>query len=294
MLMVFEPLLFIAAIAILAPFALWRRARTLSAALLVVVVMGGCLFGSEWISLPGSAAARHDLSVMTWNVQFGMRTPAEQATQLEGVGADLVGLIEIEPDASAALAADAVLAARYPYQALAPRPGSWGLAVLSRYPISNVDSTDDPACLDLLVDAPAGRIHVILAHPNHVWIDTITPIRLPVGYDQSQRNPEIARVRTRIDAALAAGDRLLVLGDYNTSPSEAEYAALKRGLRDTHVEVGEGPGWTWRPSRFTFLPFGFLRIDLQLTAGAIRPASTSIDCSLPGDHCRLFGDYQID
>jgi len=26
----------------------------------------------------------------------------------------------------------------------------------------------------------------------------------------------------------------------------------------------------------------------------ILPASTLIDCSLPGDHCRLFGQNQID
>jgi hypothetical protein len=30
------------------------------------------------------------------------------------------------------------------------------------------------------------------------------------------------------------------------------------------------------------------------TRGSIYPASTWIDCSLPGDHCRLFGDYEID
>ncbi len=47
MAMVLEPLLFLAAIAVLAPIALWRRARTLAAALLVCVVAGGCLFGSE-------------------------------------------------------------------------------------------------------------------------------------------------------------------------------------------------------------------------------------------------------
>ncbi|HEX7490979.1 MAG TPA: hypothetical protein VF337_04690 [Candidatus Limnocylindrales bacterium] len=59
-------------------------------------------------------------------------------------------------------------------------------------------------------------------------------------------------------------------------------------------EVGEGPGWTWRPSRIDFLPFGLLRIDLQLSAGRIRPVSTSIDCGVPGDHCRLSGDYEVD
>jgi endonuclease/exonuclease/phosphatase family metal-dependent hydrolase len=166
--------------------------------------------------------------------------------------------------------------------------------VLSRYPISDVVSTANPSCLDLVVSTPQGRVHVIAAHPAHADIVTRTSLRLPVGYDPSSRDAEIAKIRTRIDPTLAAGDRLLVLGDFNTASSEPEYTVLTRGLRDTHVQVGEGPGWTWRPSRIDFLPFGFLRIDLQLSAGAILPASTSIDCSLPGDHCRLFGDYEID
>ena len=294
MLMVFEPLIFILVTVPMAPLALWRRARTLAAALAVAVILGGCLFGSEWISLPGSGAGRHDISVMSWNVQFGTRTPADQAAQLHGATADIVALLEVEPDASAAIDSDPNVAAHYPYRALVPRVGPWGLALLSRYPISDVTSTSGRACLDLYVAAPQGRIHVIVAHPNHAAIETVTRLRLPVGYDPSDRDGEIAGVRDRIDAALSNGDRLLVLGDFNTAPSEAEYSILTRGLRDTHVEVGEGPGWTWRPSRIDFLPFGFLRIDLQLTSGAIRPASTSIDCSLPGDHCRLFGDYEID
>jgi endonuclease/exonuclease/phosphatase family metal-dependent hydrolase len=292
--MVFEPHLYIAAIVVLAPLAFWRRARTLAAVLAIIAIIGGSLFGSEWISLPGSGAGRHDISVMTWNVQYGTRTPAAQAAQLETVSADLVALMEVEPDASDAIAADPILTSRFPFRVLAPRPGAWGLAILSRYPISDVLSIEDPSCLDLMVATPQGKVHVIAAHPNHADIDTRTPLRLPVGYDPTGRDAAIARVRTRIDAALAAGDRLLVLGDYNTTPSEPEYAALSRGLRDTHEEVGEGPGWTWRPSRIDFLPFGFLRIDLQMSAGKIRPVSTSIDCSLPGDHCRLFGDYEID
>jgi endonuclease/exonuclease/phosphatase (EEP) superfamily protein YafD len=294
MAMVFEPHIFIGVAAVVAVAALLGRSRLLALSLIVTLVGGGFLFGSEWISVPGSAAGRHDLSVMSWNVQYRTRTPAEQASQLEGVTADLIDLQEVEPDAAAAIESDAVLTARYPYRAMAPRRGAWGLAILSRYPISNIRSTYPPACLDLIVATPRGPVHVVEAHPNHATIQTSTPLRLPLGYDPTTRDVEISSVRSRIEAALAAGDRLLVLGDYNTTPSEPEYSVLAAGLRDTHVEVGQGPGWTWRPSRLTFLPFGFLRIDLQLSAGAIRPVSTSIDCSLPGDHCRLFGDYEID
>jgi endonuclease/exonuclease/phosphatase family metal-dependent hydrolase len=292
--LVLEPHLFLAVLVILTPVALLGRANVLAVTLLITLTTGGVLFGSEWISMPGSGASHHDLSVMTWNVQYRTRTPAEQAAQLESVTADLVALQEVEPDAASAIAGDTVLTARYPFRVMAPRVGTSGIVVLSRYPMSGVDSTDDPACLDLQVATPRGKVHVIVAHPAHATIDRRTSQRLPVGYQQSDRAIAIAIIRTRIEAAVAKGDRLIVLGDFNTSPSEPEYRLLTAGLRDTHVQVGEGPGWTWRPSRLTFLPFGLLRIDLQLTAGSITPASTSIDCSLPGDHCRLFGDYEID
>lgn len=80
---------------------------------------------------------------------------------------------------------------------------------------------------------------------------------------------------------------MLVIGDFNTSPTEPAYDDLTRGLRDVHVEVGQGTGWTWRPSRFESLPLGFLRLDMAVIGGALDPVASSVDCSLPGDHCRL-------
>jgi vancomycin resistance protein VanJ len=293
--LVLEAPLFIAAFAVLAPLALLARARALGLALVVLVAAGGCFFGSDWISVPGvGGAARHDLAVMTWNVQYGSRSPAEAAAQLETANVDLIALQELEPDSSAAIEADAVIATRYPYRSMSPQWGAWGVAILSRYPIHDVQPFPWPARLQLVVETPRGPVHVIDAHPAHAEFDTVTPFRLPVGYDPSQRDDEIAVIRKWIDPALENGERLLVLGDFNTSPTEPEFALLTRGLRDTHVEVGEGPGWTWRPSRFTFLPVAFLRIDLQLTAGPIYPASTWVDCQYQGDHCRLFGAYEID
>ena len=292
--LVAEELLFIAALVLLAPVALLARARRLGAALLVLLVVAGGIMGSEWVSLPGSGAGRHDFSALTWNLQFGVRTPAETVARLHGVVEDVVALQELEPDPAAAIESDATLVARYPYRAMGAHTGMSGLGLLSRYPIRDVTFPRPPAGLELIVATPRGDVRVIVGHPAHAYIRTFTPLRLPLTYDPTHRDDVIASLRVRIDASLAAGERLLVLGDFNTSPTEPEYAVLTAGLRDTHVEVGLGPGTTWRPSRLTFLPVAFLRIDLQLTAGAIRPASTSIDCSLAGDHCRLSADYQID
>ena len=289
-----EEHLFIAVLALLAPVALLTRARLLGLALAVVVVAGGGLFGSEWISLPGAGATRRDLSVMSWNLQYGARTPAEAAAQLEGVTVDLIALQELEPDAAAAIEANPVIAARYPHREMEPKTGARGVAILSRYPIVKVDLPDLEAEIQLVLDTPRGQVRVIDAHPMPAAMETITPFRLPIDFNPTERDAAIALVRGSIDAASGAGERILVLGDFNTAPSEPENEVLTEGLRDTHLEVGMGPGWTWRPSRFTFLPVAFLRIDRQLTGGAIYPVSTSVDCSLPGDHCRLFGDYEID
>jgi vancomycin resistance protein VanJ len=291
--MILEEHLLIGALVVLAPIAALARARLLGVALAVVLIVGVVLFGSEWISPPGGG--RHDLTVMTWNVEYGVRSPADQAAQLEGVDADVIALEEVEPDAAAAVEADAVITARFPYRAMAPRPLAWGLAVLSRYPVGNVRSTSAPAMLELDVATPRGAVYLIVGHPAHADIGTVTPLRLPVSYEPAYRDSEIARIRERVQAALtASATPVLLVGDFNVAPTEAEYRVLTESLRDTHVEVGEGPGWTWRPSRLTFLPFGLLRIDLQLSAGPISPSSTWTDCSLPGDHCRLFAAYEID
>jgi endonuclease/exonuclease/phosphatase (EEP) superfamily protein YafD len=289
---VFEEQLLLAVVILLVPISLATRARHLLVGLAVSGLVFGGLFGSEWVSLPGSAAGRSDLGVMSWNLEYGTRTPSEAVGQLQGVDADLIGLVELEPPISAAIEADPTLAARYPYRFMVPRDLAWGVGLMSRYPISDMVTVYPPACLEALVTTPRGPVRVIVGHPRHASVHGL--FRVPIVYDPRPRDVRIETIREMIDASLASGDRLLVVGDFNTTTSEPEYRVLTKGLRDTHTEVGEGPGWTWRPDELTFLPFGLIRIDLQLSGGAIRPSSTRVDCSRPGDHCQLFGTYEID
>lgn len=297
--LVLEEQLFALTFVALSPFAVlaWLRARAwaLPISLVVLFLVGASFLGSDWISLPNdSRARRHDLSVMSWNLQYGSRTPAEARAQLEAASVDLVALQELEPDSADAIESDPTIRSRFPYRTMAPRWGPGGLAILSRYPTERIESLDSPARLQLVVETPRGPVRIVNAHPKRPKISTITPLRLPIDLDPSVRDSEIAAVERWVVASLAGRERLLVLGDFNTSPTEREYGTLTAGLRDTHREVGEGPGWTWRPSRLAFLPVAFLRIDLQLTAGSIYPASSGVDCSFQGDHCRVFGAYEID
>ena len=290
--LVFEQQLILALLALLVPVLVATRARKLLLGFVTLALVFGGLFGSEWVSMPGSAAGRSDLTVMTWNLEYGTRTGPEAVAQLRTVTSDVVALEELEPHIATAIENDPTLASRYPYRLMAPRDWAWGVGLMSRYPISETVSIYPPACLEALVATPRGPVRVIVGHPRHASVHGL--FHVPLVYDPAPRDDRIAVIRGLIDTSLAAHERLLVVGDFNTTSSEPEYRLLTSGLRDTQVEVGEGPGWTWRPDELTFLPFGLIRIDLQLSAGAIRPTSTSVDCSMPGDHCRLFGSYEID
>jgi len=287
-----EAHLFIASFLVFAPIEVLARSRLLGVALALLVGLGGGLFGSEWISLPGSAAARTDVTVMTWNLQHGSKPPAETVADLKAGSADMIGLEELDTETSLAIAQDPTITARYPYRVMRPQPGVWGVGFLSRFPIVEEDSFILPSTIEATVETPQGGVHVITCHSYPASMTG--GLLAPLSFDPTDRDRQIALLRTHIEAAQSRGERLLVVGDFNTSPTEPEYRVLTAGLRDSWVEVGEGPGWTWRPGRLEFAGMGFLRIDLQLTSGMIRPSSLRIDCSHRSDHCQLVGGYELD
>jgi endonuclease/exonuclease/phosphatase (EEP) superfamily protein YafD len=104
----------------------------------------------------------------------------------------------------------------------------------------------------------------------------------------------IDAIREDVDAWLAAGERVLVIGDYNVTPTEAGYARLVEGLRDAHAEAGNGSGWTWRPHRLATLRVGVIRIDYVLSSPELEPIGTELRCDVPGDHCILIADLAMD
>jgi hypothetical protein len=97
-----------------------------------------------------------------------------------------------------------------------------------------------------------------------------------------------------VDARIAAGATVLLIGDFNTSPTEPAFGWLTAGLSDAHAAVGLGPGWTYRPSSLEWLGVGLIRLDLILGGPGVIPVSTATDCSRPGDHCLLEATLRLD
>lgn len=268
----------------------------LRVSLLALLVVSLVRFGGDWWSLPASApdaAAR--LKVASWNLEEGSRPPADSVAFLRAVDAGVVALQELSPDVSAAIAADPVLAARFPFQALYPNNGVSGLGVLSAHPLADVRTEGDPSRLVASVDTPVGRIRIVDAHATPVHIRR-GPLGLPMSLAPDDRDADLARIHDTL-AADASGAPLLLLADLNTASTEpafGRFLASIPGLRDAHAEVGDGPGWTWRPRRFEGLGTGLLRIDVAFTGRGLRPIGTGTDCPTAGDHCAVLATVVAD
>ena len=288
--LLFVPLLLALPLAVLPFSGRGRRARgLLRVGLIVCAVVAVTWFGPDWVSLPASAdPAALQVGVTDWNLELGEPDPAVVLDVLRATPPGIVALEELQPRHSGPIGSDPQIRARFPYQKLYPTDGSQGIGFLSSYPIVAMGRhPSDPPVIWARLDAGNGRtLDVVVAHPRPGDVQTLGPLPIPVGFDASQRDAEIAYVRSQVDPLLATGLPLVLVGDFNTTDREPAYADLSSGLVDAHVAVGLGPGSTWRPDPLKWLPFGLLRIDMVFTGNGARPIGISPDCAPRGsDHC---------
>jgi len=279
---------------IFVPIAFHRDARPLGLALIALAVVSLTRFGDEWISLPPARAAdpAAQLTVLSWNLEYGAR-PGEDAIEgLRELDLDVVALQELSPNHASAIQVDANLRLRFPYRELVPAEGVFGMGLLSAYPILRAELTGDPMAIEAVLDVRGTPITVITAHPLPGRIRTLGGV--PIGFDPASRDTALSRLRTTVDAAIARNETVIVVGDFNVAPTEPAFGPLVDGLADAHADVGIGPGWTWRPSRFESLGLGLLRIDLALSGPGASPTHVAERCNLPGDHCQLEATFALD
>lgn len=257
-----------------------------------LIVVTALRFGDEWLSMPATPGAGTTVEVATWNLELGSVGIETMRAGLATFDAEVVALEELTPDQATAIEGDATIRERYPYRALFPAAGAAGIGLVSSLPLSNVEGFLDPSRVTATIDLDGREIVVVAAHPFPALIPTMTALRIPVGFDPSGRDTAHATIRADIDSSMATDD-VIVLGDFNTAPTEPAYSRLTAGLVDAHVAVGLGPGWTWRPSRLEFLGFGLLRIDLVLASPGLSPVRSWVDCSHPGDHCLVGATLQL-
>jgi endonuclease/exonuclease/phosphatase (EEP) superfamily protein YafD len=162
----------------------------------------------------------------------------------------------------------------YPYRHVVPDNGSFGIAVLSRFPLTNVQTVDSP---------PFGFATIVAAtaiNGRNITFTTTHP--MPplgrIGYDG--RNEQLAHIAELVNAQ--SGPRLLI-GDLNTSMWGANYRRLvsATGLRNARSGFGVLPTWP------THIPIAYIPIDHCLISPELEVISIRTGPNIGSDHLPL-------
>ena len=280
----------------------WRRALWSGVLAILWLIGFGPLFLPRTspdmdCSLPESTCT--ELTVMTYNVGYGLADPADLTLTLRTLNTDIVGLQEVSPEQARAVEDE--LGDLYPYRVFEGLPEN-GLAVLSRYPIAVTDyvpsmSEHQPAYLHTRLTLGDGDLSVFVfrIHPPRLgrypvrrWLTGKSTYGY--GYHTWRGAETIATVAEQHQPAI-------LLADLNaTDQSEAYHAVRRLGFVDAFRAQGRGFGLTFpaRGDGWRNLPASpLLRIDYIFFFGSFKLVYASAIPDVASDHLPVMGGLAI-
>ncbi len=259
----FAPFLFVPLpLALLLACVLQRRAVWLS----VGVLMGlwGLRYGELWLpyaptvwatSATEMSPIEMPLKVMSYNAFFLNDRPEQVREAILAGDADLVAFQELNP--AVATMAQQELWTLYPYQVLVPWTGTQGMGVISRYPLTPVDSAlgSDWAFTPQVLSVDVDGREVLLLNVHFPPTTSLAQSEVAVSVEE-----RIRQAGAIVEFVEGHPGALLLVGDFNTTPQSREYALLSRSLHDAWQGAGWGLGHTW-PVTQGSLRLRLVRID---------------------------------
>jgi endonuclease/exonuclease/phosphatase (EEP) superfamily protein YafD len=232
---------------------------------------------------PAVPAGAPSLSVMTFNVNFGVADDPANVAAIAEANADLVLLQETTPRAEALFRAE--LADAYPHMVFSYCCRAGGLGILSKHPIVDREPLPPPVgwfpAERVVIDTPLGRTQVINVHLRPPISDDGSWV---AGYfsTRSVRAEEIAALWASAEPSLPT----IVAGDFNESRNGRAIEFLgDKGLRSALVEQHpRATTWRWNTS------VGTLRAQLDhiVIDGHFRAVDTRVLERGRSDHMPVF------
>ena len=219
-----------------------------------VVIVIACLLGcARPLRARSPMQGAPQLSVLSFNVNFGARDAPGNLAAIVAADADVVLLQETTP--ALERAARRQLKARYPHQLFRQCCRAGGLGVLSKVPFEDMDYLDSPIGWFpgwwVRLDSPLGPVQVLLVHLRPPVSDSGSWVK---GYFTTAglRHQELAAYLER----RAPGIPTIVAGDFNEARGKALDLLADRGLTDAVDALAPGTAtWRWTTSvgtlRFT-------------------------------------------
>lgn len=248
---------------------IWIAAAGINAAALAPYQVSPPGAGTPALAADGTTPTdRPTLRVVTLNVEFRNRATDRVVGYLRDARADVVVLVEIDDVWAASLG---TLGEAYPFRHVVPGRTYEGVAILSRWPLHDVEVVDfgSPGMPSLVatVAAADGDVTVIATHPR----PPLTP-----ALDAA------LRLHLRAVGRRAADRRgpCLVMGDLNATPWSAAFGGLvaESGLRDSALGRGIQPTWHAR------LPVLRIPIDHVLVSSDVDVLERRVGPAVGSDH----------
>jgi endonuclease/exonuclease/phosphatase family metal-dependent hydrolase len=229
-------------------------------------------------SVPGT------MRVASYNVASGQKSSMDEITNvIQGISPDIIALQEVNVGAAGGDGRDqpALVAGKLGYEKIYAATvtrggiGTYGIALLSRYPILSATRIDmrtqfeaEPrVAIDATICAGDKPLRVIATHTD-VW----------------KPEPGIDDLATHLDAHVSKPT--LLLGDLNVQPTEAGLIVLENhGLHDTLARFTTGPTY-WSDNK---------RIDYVLTDDTLNAKATGagIGTEKASDHLPVWVDFDL-
>jgi endonuclease/exonuclease/phosphatase (EEP) superfamily protein YafD len=270
----------LAAAFLLLVFAARRELRWSALAMGAAALNAHALMSPSLPDAVAAVAARPDsvpVRLLLANLQYSNGAYAEFTRLVGDQRPDVIVVQEVTPAWAAALAA---LDKRYPARKLVAREGAFGIGILSRWPLHDVELWDfgHPAHPALLahIATGSGRLALLAVHPPP-----------PVSAELfAARNDQLHRAAALLRRL---GTRTVLLGDLNTSPWSPYFARLLEQSGLTSVREGFGLLPTW-PS---FFPPAMIPIDHCLISRDARVAGVKTGPHIGSDHLPLVIDLLV-
>lgn len=193
---------------------------------------------------PGEAP----LTLLTYNVNYGLAGDAPGIAAIAATNADIVLLQETNPEWEAELRA--ALGEQYPHIYFHHVGAAGGSAVLSKYPLTQLDVVGHPVkgswfpTMIAVVDTPQGEVQLANVHLRPPLSDSGNPI-LGFFTTSDVRRAEMRNILKRLNRDLPT----IVAGDFNESSGGALGVLQEAGFENGGEAFGvDRDTWRWNTS----------------------------------------------
>ena len=276
----FRPQYLAVATLLLLVFAARRELRWSALAMGLVALNAHALMSSSVPHAVAAVAAPSEpvpVRLLLANLQYSNGAHAEFERLVGDEQPDVIVVEEVTPAWAGALAG---LRERFPARQLVVREGAFGIGILSRWPLHDVELLDfgHPAYPALLarIATGQGRLALLAVHPPPPISDELFAVR----NDQLHQAAALLR---------RLGPRTVLLGDLNTSPWSPFFSKLLQQSGMTSAREGFGLLPTW-PS---FFPPAMIPIDHCLIGRDARVRRVKTGPHIGSDHLPLVIDLLV-